>query len=254
MKIIINPKYNHHFQKIITIINNFEKTGDLFVGGDRNKIKLFDLDSQKINIKFFKIPKFYNKIIYRYFRDSKAKRSFNFANKLVEIQIGTPEPIAFFEQYSLVGLAKSYYVCQHMKFDFMFRNVVETPELFDVETILRQFAKFCYDLHEKGVEFLDHSPGNTLIKKDDFGNYNFYLVDLNRMNFKIYLGFNSRMNNLKRLMTKQSMIEIFSKEYSKHYTKSEIEVFDLLWKLTSNFQDNFHRKQKMKKKLKFWQK
>ena len=51
------------------------------------------------------------------------------------------------------------------------------------EIILRQFIRFSYLLHQKGIEFLDNSPGNTLIKKNEKGVYDFYLVDLNRMKF-----------------------------------------------------------------------
>jgi hypothetical protein len=41
-------------------------------------------------------------------------------------------------------------------------------------------------MHEASINFLDHSPGNTLIVKKSEGKYDFYLVDLNRMNLKIY--------------------------------------------------------------------
>ena len=45
------------------------------------------------------------------------------------------------------------------------KELVEIPDFPDHDTILRQFTRFSFNLHEKGIEFLDHSPGNTLIKK-----------------------------------------------------------------------------------------
>jgi hypothetical protein len=38
-----------------------------------------------------------------------------------------------------------------------FRELVEVPDYPDHENILRQFTKFTFNLHEKGIEFLDHS-------------------------------------------------------------------------------------------------
>ena len=49
-------------------------------------------------------------------------------------------------------------------------------------------------------------------------------------------------------MIKKEMIAIMANEYAKLYRqKSEHEIFDLLWHLTSEFQMKFHRKQKLKK-------
>ncbi|GHA43899.1 hypothetical protein GCM10007103_26390 [Salinimicrobium marinum] len=107
-------------------------------------------------------------------------------------------------------------------------------------------------LHEKEVEFLDHSPGNTLIKKKGEG-YLFSLVDLNRMNFRS-LDFDTRMKNLSRLTPKKEMIVIIANEYAKLFKKPEAEVFEKLWFYTTDFQARFQRKKILKKKLKFWKK
>jgi hypothetical protein len=32
--------------------------------------------------------------------------------------IGTPKPVAFYENYRLFGLKESYYVCEHINADF----------------------------------------------------------------------------------------------------------------------------------------
>ncbi|MEG0917666.1 MAG: lipopolysaccharide kinase InaA family protein, partial [Myroides sp.] len=135
------------------------------------------------------------------------------------------------------------------------RDLVQNPDLENHEEILRAFTVFCYKLHEAGVEFKDHSPGNTLIKINSDNSYSFYLVDLNRMKFHTQMSFEQRMYNLRRLTPKKEMIAIMANEYAKLYTqKSEQEIFNLLWNLTSEFQMKFHRKQKLKKQIKFWKK
>jgi hypothetical protein len=233
----------------------FSSTGELFGNGDRNKIKLFDFNEKKINIKSFKIPNLINKIAYRYFRKSKARRSFEYATILLEKGIGTPEPIAFLENFNILGLKDSYYVSEHLNADLTYRELVEIPNYPDNENILRQFTRFSFGLHEKGIEFLDHSPGNTLIKKNNEGTYDFFLVDLNRMEFHESMTFEKRMKNLCRLTPLKEMVAVMSNEYSKLYKKeSEEKIFETLWKYTADFQEQFYRKKRLKKKLKFWKK
>ena len=239
-------------QSIADCIQNFKTTGTVFGDGQRNIIKLFTVDGAAINIKSFKIPNLINKIAYKYFRKSKARRSFEYATNLLEKGIGTPQPIAFFENYSWLGLKESYYVSEHLQVELTFRELVEIPDYPEHATILRQFTRFSFNLHEKGIEFLDHSPGNTLIKKVSEKQYEFFLVDLNRMNFHAEMDVNMRMKNLSRLTPKKEMIEIMSDEYAKLYNKSFKEVFDTMWYYTCEFQEKYHRKRRLKAKYFFW--
>lgn len=238
--------------QIEQIIREFATTGTLFVKGRRNTIKTFPLAEITANVKAFRIPGLINTVAYRFFRKSKARRSFEYATLLLEKGIGTPQPIAYFEHYGALGLKDSYYMSEHLAPDLTFRELVEQPNWPDHEGILRQFTQFCYLLHEKGVEFKDHSPGNTLIVNMSNGQYAFFLVDLNRMAFHDTMSFESRMENLKRLTPKEDMVRVISNEYAKLYGRGEAEVFNLLWGKTSEFQRKFWRKKAMKKKLKFW--
>jgi hypothetical protein len=252
MKYIFNPSFKSFEKQIRNFVNNFDTTGVLFGDGLRNKIKLFDLEDKTINIKSFKIPNIINQVAYKYFRKSKARRSFEYANKLLEKGIGTPQPLAYAENFKLSGLEKSFYISEHLQAELTFRELVLQPDYPDHENILRQFTRFTFDLHQKGIEFLDHSPGNTLIKKGSEGKYHFYLVDLNRMNFHSEMNFDLRMKNFNRLTPKTEMLAIMSDEYSKLYGKKYDEVFDKMCFYTNDFQTKFHRKIARKKKLLFW--
>ncbi len=239
-------------EKLQYIVDHFKTEGKIFGNGDRNIIKLFDLDGQLINIKSFKIPNIINKIAYKHFRKSKAKRSFEYATILLEKGVGTPKPLAYFENFNSLGLRDSYYISEHLETELTFRELVEIPDYPDHEKILRQFTKFSFDLHEKGIEFLDHSPGNTLIKKNSDGNYDFFLVDLNRMNFHESMSFEMRMKNLCRLTPIKEMVAVMSNEYAKLSGTSEAIIFETLWKYTADCQEQFYRKKRLKKKIKFW--
>jgi len=254
MYFTVNPKLSSKSIAIKDCISNFKTTGKLFGDGKRNVIKLFELGGLTMNIKSFKTPNLINKIAYRYFRKSKARRSFEFATLLLEKGIGTPQPLAYLENYDWIGLKDSYYASEHLECDLTYRELVEIPSYPDRDNILRQFTRFSYSLHQKGIEFKDHSPGNTLIKKNIEDQYDFFLVDLNRMSFHEKMSFDLRMKNLRRLTPLKEMVAVMSNEYAKLSGESESLIFETLWKYTADFQEKFYRKKRLKKKLKFWKK
>lgn len=252
MKFVVSEEFRDQKDQIWDLILNFNSKGKPLTNEQRNSIKIFQVQEKVFNIKSFKIPNAVNKIAYRFFRKSKAERSYFYARHLLANKIGTPFPVAYAEETSAIAFRKSFYVSEHLEYDLTYRELVTQPDFPDHENILRAFTRFTYDLHEKKVEFLDHSPGNTLIKVNKPG-YDFYLVDLNRMNFR-ELAFKDRMKNFSRLTPKKEMVEIMADEYAKLINKPTREVFEKMWFYTTDFQEKFHRKKRLKKKIKFWKK
>jgi hypothetical protein len=253
MQFQINNNFLKYKNTLVEYIENFQNLGKVYIQGSRNSIKLFELEDFTINVKSFKEPNFINKVIYKYFRKSKAQRSFEYANFLLKHNIGTPKPIAYFENVSFLGLKDSYYVSEHLECDLTYRELVQT-DYPDTDTILRQFTQFTFTMHEKGIEFLDHSPGNTLIVKRTEGTYDFYLVDLNRMKFHTQMNFETRMKNLSKITPKKEMVAVMSSEYAKLSGIDEDKVFRTMWNFTEDFQYRYYRKKRIKKRLKFWKK
>ncbi len=233
-------------------IQNFQSKGTPFGNQKRNSLKLFDLDDLTLNIKSFKVPNIINQYVYRFFRKSKAQRSYEYANKLLALGIDTPKPIAYYEQLSLLSFKKSFYISEHLNCKYTYRDLTKNFEIENYDAILRAFTRFTYKLHEKGIHFLDHSPGNTLISVKD-NDYNFYLVDLNRMEFKV-LDFKTRMKNFSRLTKHKFMVEIMSSEYAKCSGLDYTTVFSLMWEETEAFKTKALKKKQLKKKLRFWKK
>lgn len=252
MEFTFSQKYEPHKEKIKDLIARFEEEGRLLNDGTRNKIKVFDLDNVKVNVKSFKVPNAVNKVAYRFIRKSKAERSYKYAHHLLENGVGTPYPIAYAETAGGLLFLNSFYLSEHLENDLTYRDLVENQDLPNWEDILRAFTRFTFSLHEKNIEFLDHSPGNTLIKAGD-GGYRFFLVDLNRMNFR-KLDFKARMKNFSRLTPHKEMVRIMADEYSRLYGKTTARVFEEMWRQTQEFQEKFQRKRRLKKKIKFWRK
>lgn len=251
---IVNKQIHKDFidqeESITSIVSNYDTEGTPFGNQERNSLKLFNLSGLTVNVKSFRVPNAINKTAYRFFRKSKAQRSFEYANKLQQLGIGTPKPIAFYEFLKPLSFYKSYYLSEQLECDLTFRELNHDLKYPNHKEILQAFARFTFELHEKGINFLDHSPGNTLIKKID-NHYNFYLVDLNRMEFKT-LDFDARMKNFNRLTPYKAIIEVLSEEYAKHSGDTKEIVFNAMWKHTQTFQERYKRRRKIKDKLKFW--
>lgn len=241
----IHQNYEPIKPALLQAVANFETTGEYVTKGERNVIKKFEIKGVFYAIKKFKTPNAFQSLVYQYLRKSKAKRSFLYAETLTDRGIHTPLPVGYIEHFS-AGLKESYYICEHMAYDFDFRVLNHNPKWPNRAEILKQMAAFTYKLHEKDINFLDHSPGNTLIK--DLGNktYAFYLIDLNRMRFEP-MDFEKRMHNFRRLWLSKTMIKIMAKEYAALYGKTEAETHALMTKYSRAFQKKVNRKKLRKR-------
>ena len=249
MKYHIAATYQDKADHILDIVTHFESRGKKFDERDRNSLKLFEVDGETINVKSFKVPNLINKIAYRYFRTSKARRSFEYANRLLENGVHTPAPIGYFEERGLF-FGRSYYVSKHLSYDLTYRELIRDSEYVGDVKLLSAFAKFTHSLHKKNIHFLDHSPGNTLITIKDNA-YDFYLVDLNRMEFGP-MDFKTRMSNFRRLSAIESQVHVMADAYASASGEDPTLVFETMWQGIQDFQKGFHRKKRLKKKLKFW--
>jgi hypothetical protein len=242
------PLYTGDKDLLLALISDFHKEGELVVKGSRNVIKTNFFKGSKVNIKYFKKPNAFNGLVYSLLRPSKAKRSFEFARYLTQHDILTPQPVAYIEDKKGLSLADSYYICSHIDYDFTFRELIHDPLFEDRKNILEQFTAFTYRMHEARVNFLDHSPGNTLIVKKEDGQYDFYLVDLNRMKFED-LTIEARMDNFKKLWLSKTMVKIIAAKYADLSGKPYEELHAILLDKTLSFKRRITKKKYLKRKL-----
>jgi hypothetical protein len=241
----INPIYNHLKAQILEIPNIFSSQGKIIQDG-RNIIKIIDIDGIKVNVKSFKTPNIINKYAYRYVRDSKAKRSFSYATRLLEMKISTPEPIAFIEFYKYGGLSNSYYISIQEECDYTYRELIG-KEVAEIEKVLIEFTRFTYDFHKKGMYFIDHSPGNTLIKEENSA-FKFFLVDLNRTEFKS-ISLDLGIKNFYRLGANKEMVQVMAREYAELWSADVNYVTSKMLKMTLIHNEAVRKKKLAKAKI-----
>ena len=191
-------KYESRDDKHIDFISNirvhFGKSEDCLYTG-RNTLKVMACENEEIVVKSFKIPHIINRIAYTFLRDSKAERSYENSMKILDY---VPKPIGYaeFKKYGL--MYDSYFLCEKYLYDFTIREPLQEKNFQNKEIIFQQFAHFAYALHNKRVEHLDFSPGNILIKETAPQKYEFKIIDVNRMVFKVFTK-EERIRNFSKL-------------------------------------------------------
>jgi serine/threonine protein kinase len=243
----ISPESNLGKNEYLDIIETFGEKGSTVDDRGRNVIKKFELPELTVNVKSFKPPHLINSFAYKYVRKSKARRSFEYALKLLEKGIQTPEPLAYFEYSGLWGLDKSFYFSRHLLYEYTFYDLIDNYREKRFEALLRQFSKFAFELHEKGVYHKDFSAGNILITQDG-GQSSFYLIDLNRMKF-VELDFDLRMKNLSRLTEDEEVLRIMAEEYSAISGWDFEEVYDRIIHFTIEFRKKYNRRMDLKRRF-----
>jgi tRNA A-37 threonylcarbamoyl transferase component Bud32 len=248
MKLIINHKYQEHESFVKDLEKKFNSAGETIKHG-RNTIKTFNVGDHILNVKAFKIPHLINKFAYKYFRGSKAEHSFEYGIKLNNLGVNTPEPIAYLETSRLGLFYKSFYISMQHVYDFTIRDLIgfDFP---DKENILKQFAVFTYEkLHKNGVHHLDYSRGNILITRLENQQYDFSIVDINRMKFE-KMDYIKGLKNFAQIWANEDELEIVARKYAQINNKNEEEAIKLLIQFDKQHKEKIERKKRFKKMLK----
>ena len=207
----INPKFSQLQEAILNVKIVFKSNGRS-IHKARNELKIITLDELSTVIKAFRIPNIINQFAYAYLRKSKAYKSFHNATKLFELGISTPEPIGYIEFYQNTFLKESFFIAKEYPYELTMANVRD-DELDDKEALLKAFATFTYEVHQKGVWHVDYSGGNILINRESDGSYAFSLVDINRMEFKTVQGYQG-LENFNKMWFDEASLIFIAKTYA----------------------------------------
>ena len=224
---------------LINIKQNFNNSKSS-IHKARNEIKVINCKDQDLVVKSFKIPNFINKIVYTFFKDSKAKKSYDNSVKIIEF---VPKPIGYIEYKSFGLIHDSYFVSENFKYDLTIREPLLDLNYEKKKQIFKEFARFTFNMHEKGIYHLDYSPGNILIKQKD-STYIFKVVDINRMKFKT-LSLRERLLNFSKLWAKDEDLKIIVREYAKIINEDEEKCI----KLALEFSQKHKNRKNFKKRL-----
>ena len=207
----------------------------------RNELKTINYNNTDTIVKSFKIPNLLRRIIYTFFRNSKAKKSYEYSLKIKNF---TPKPIGYIEFYKNSLIYDSYLISEKFNYNFTIKEPLVEDNFSDKDEIFKHFARFTYKLHESGILHKDYSPGNILIQKKD-GNYIFKVVDINRMEFK-NLSLQERLKNFNKLWAKDEYLIVMIKEYAKIYGINENKCLDLALSYNQKHKNKINMKKRLK--------
>ena len=213
---------------------------------DRNIIKILNLGEVKLIVKSFKTPNPLQAVIYKFFRRSKAKRSFENSVLLKSRGVKVPEPIGYIEVYDRFRLRQSYFISSKLDFDFSL-NALTEKKIEGYKDILSNFVHYTYELHKKNIMHLDYGGENICIKKTTSG-YDFYLVDLNRLKDGT-VSEKKGVKNLSQISNDPEIVKIIADVYATKISYSSVKTHKELKKFVSQFRQRLKLKKSLKSTL-----
>ncbi|MCC8170800.1 MAG: lipopolysaccharide kinase InaA family protein [Parabacteroides sp.] len=230
MEVVINPKYDRLKDFIGSIPDRFPVEGKT-IYKSRNEIKVFE-SSFPINVKQYKTPSFFNRLVYTFVRPAKVLRAYRYAFELLDKGFDTPEPVGYIllKKYGLIR--QSYFISIQSPYTRRFYEFGEGP-VEGREDIIRAFARYTARLHEAGICHADYSPGNILFEKKD-RQIRFMLVDINRMKFE-ETGLEKGCANFARLWGRPDFFRIIADEYARMRNFDAGECFQLIMEKRNKF-------------------
>lgn len=158
----------------------------------RNELRILPFQGGEYVVKQFDVPNLLNRLVYGFLRKSKAQRSCEYAQILIDKGIDSPRPVAWQTERNGLLMGRSYYVSEKSCCPYTYADLIGSDKIDDTEALdnpahlvkteghyLRLIAQTVARLHEAGMVHQDLSRGNILFGDGD----RVELIDLNRLRF-----------------------------------------------------------------------
>lgn len=231
-----------------SVPQSFDSLGRLIHDG-RNKVRLFEHDGRTFVVKRYKIPMFHQRVAYTFFRPSKAKRAYDYAIRLTQLGIATPESVACIEEYSGGLFRTGYFISTCC--DWQNLSVLATEDA--PEGLLDAFAEFLVAMHNVGFMHGDLNLTNILWQRkpaggneSSAGGYEFSVIDINRSAFSDNLTREQCLKNLFRASHIRPLLSAITARYAALRGWDERQSVDYVIRQV----EQFERKRSFQRKLK----
>lgn len=211
MQIIILPEYQAFYDFISTLPTIFDIGGETLYQG-RNIIKRFTHENTEWIVKRYKRLNLAQRIVYTFFKKSKAERAYLYAGELLNKGIDTPKGIACIE-CKKNGLIKDCFFISTSCNDPALFPALGGSEEFDTQ-LANSLAAFFVQMHEKGFLHGDPNLNNILYHKDRKDSFSFSVIDTNRSVFKPSPTRRECLDNLKRVTHQRTLLQYITRQYA----------------------------------------
>ncbi len=207
MRVVSREGYREFINEVPKI---FDSDGKVLFKG-RNEVKLFYFNGEPLVVKRYKVPILFQRIVYTFFRKSKAERAYLYARELREKGFNTPEEIGFIEIKNNLLFRDGFFISEYSHLPSLMS--LNEKEPFDT-TIIDSLAKFLVSLHLSGVLHGDLNLSNILYETTLDDEIIFTLIDTNRSRFSSELTKKECIDNLKRITHDRSLMKSIIRHYA----------------------------------------
>ena len=229
MFIHIHPKYIYLKEEISKIPDNCYECLHTFCNS-RNIVEQTKIGDGVFVVKRYKVPNFANRIVYTFFRKSKARRAYDNALKILRFGVNTPFPVAYIETKRKGIFHTGYFISEYMSYPTLAHyNEAEMGD--EEKNIFKEdFLNFTIELHEKNILPLDYNIGNIFYYKDkESGRYKFALTDINRATFGKFPKYRSMLSFAQIGISPKNLVDVITEYSSRRKLDLEASLFIVLY-------------------------
>lgn len=192
-KTVISEDFVQHADFLHAIPNLFVKGQGETIYCKRNEIRRFTHQGQVFIVKRYKKVNILQRFVYTFFRPTKAKRAYSFAQEFRQRGIDTPREVAYMETGNWRLFSIGYFVSLEAKGteSHLLLREVEHYSAALAEAVARQVVL----MHSRGVLHGDLNlsnflctttcclPSDSVVTGDSPEHYSFQMIDINRSHF-----------------------------------------------------------------------
>lgn len=162
MKIVVNEKFAH-LADFVRKIPLWDFPQERVFCNARNTVVKTSAGGVELVVKRYKRPTLANCFIYTFFRPGKARRAYEYAEKLLDRGIETARPVAYIEKKRYGFFHTGYFISEYLPY----ATLEHTEHLTDTEKqwLADDFVLFTARLHESGMFPGDYNRGNIMYYK-----------------------------------------------------------------------------------------
>ncbi|MDO4948619.1 MAG: lipopolysaccharide kinase InaA family protein [Bacteroidales bacterium] len=243
MQIEISSEYLWTKDFVLALPQSFDKDGVVLEDG-RNTVKKFEWNGQLVVVKRFKRPYLYQRVVYTFFRSTKAKRAYWYAKIYRDAGIATPKEIAYIEILTNGLFTEGYFVSEYS-------SGTSVRAQLSGEKFSRPFAdalaKCIARMHQYHILHGDLNTSNILYHIDCQGDIQFEFIDINRSRFPTAPDMRVCLDNLKRLTYQRDVLRYIVGMYAKYRQWEESYCVGFVMKRLEEFENRNARHSKIKK-------
>ena len=235
LKTVVADDFKSHADFISALPGAFADGQGEIIYDQRNQIRRFTDRGQVFVVKRYKPVNALQRVVYTFFRKTKAARAYLFAQEFRRRGIDTPREVAYIETGSGRLFLTGYFVS------------LEAPGT-ETHLLLREVKDFSHELadavarqilamHSCGVLHGDLNLSNFLCTEED-GQYRFTMIDINRSHFTDGMPDDETcLQNMVRTTHRRDLYEYLVRSYARLRQWDEQQTADMALRLLEKFEN-----------------